>query len=412
MNLEKYKIISSLLLLFFSFFFAGKAPAAESYRLEDLVKLLEQNNLLLKIAAIDRHIVSEEYRAARALPNPAIESFKGTGDLLENPEKRTVWGAGIKISVPNPFYRFFFLKSLGKTISGAEIEAKIKKNNIIRDLKEHYFRLQFARKIAALLQEKIVRLHEVNRITKAKASVGEVQEIDVLRTAVEIQENKSHLFKMEKIAAGEKTKINEFLNYTLDKDFFVVEDFAFSPVPEFENRIDGFIAKNPIIALKMNELAGKQAGLKAGRFSLIEAFEIFGEREKEIEAKIWKFGIGFSIPIFDTRAALVRKAKYEREKTRQEFDYAKKHLFAEINRITTDIRILEKEIETLTGAVLQEGRQSMEISERLYKEGEIPLVVFLDSQNSYFEIEQRYYEALTEWLISKAELAELLGEEI
>ena len=36
-------------------------------------------------------------------------------------------------------------------------------------------------------------------------------------------------------------------------------------------------------------------------------------------------------------------------------------------------------------------------------------MVFLDSRNSYFEVQQRYYEAITEWNILKAELEALLG---
>ena len=74
--------------------------------------------------------------------------------------------------------------------------------------------------------------------------------------------------------------------------------------------------------------------------------------------------------------------------------------------------MLEKEIETFKGAVLEEGRQNRELSETLYKEGEVPLVVFLDSQNSFFEVQQRYYEAISEWDLLKAELEEMLGEEL
>ncbi|MCK5059217.1 MAG: TolC family protein, partial [Candidatus Aminicenantes bacterium] len=315
-------------------------------------------------------------------------------------------------SIPNPLYRFFFLKSLRKTIDNAEIEVKIKKKSVIRELKTHYFRLQFSRKIAALLQEKIKRLAEVNRITKAKASIGEAKEIDALRTSVEIRKNKSLLFKFEKIVSYEKTKINEFLDYSLQKNIPLVEDFSFAPLTDIEGRIDNLIKRCPRILIKLNELDRKKAQVKTGKYSLVESITIFGEREKELEAKLWKFGIGFSIPLFNTKSAVVRKAKYEQEKAQKELEHAKKHLFADLYRIISEIRILEQEIETFTDAVLKEGRKNIELSEILYKEGEIPLIVFIDSQNSFFEIEERYYEAITEWKISKAALEELSGEEL
>lgn len=412
MRKRYYKSFTCLLLLLLMNIYAAAASAGESYTLDHLLNLLKEKNLLLKIAAIDRDIVRQEYRAARALPNPEIELIKGEGELLEGPGNPTVWGIGLKASVPNPFYRFFFLKSLRKDITAAEIEAEIKKKSLVKSLKEHYFHLQYSRKISALLREKNNRLKEVNRITKAKVSIGEAKEIDFLRASVEIQKNQSFLFKMEKIVSSEKTTINELLNFSLKDGFSVVEDFGFAPLTNIESRIDKLIEKSPFVVLKRNDLGKKKDGLKTSRFSLIESLEIFAEREREVEAKLWKLGIGFSIPVFNFKAAEVRKAKYERAKARKEFEHAKKHLFAGINRIISQIRVLEKEIETFTGAVLKEGRENVELSEKLYKEGEIPLVVFLDSQNSYFEIEQRYYEAISEWKILKAGLEELLGEEI
>jgi cobalt-zinc-cadmium efflux system outer membrane protein len=412
MKLRYYKTITFLLLLFLLNFFSFSSPTEKSYTLDELTKLLKQHSLLLQITEIGSSIAKEEYRAARALPNPEIELSKGEGELLVGSGNPSLWGVGAKVSIPNPIYRHYFLKSLRKNITAAGIEGDIKKKSIIRALREHYFRLQLSRKIGALLQEKINRLQEVSRITKAKASIGEVKEIDFLRSSVEIQKHKSYLFKMEKIVATSKTRINEFLNFTLNKDFSVLEDFGFTPLTDIENKIDGLIKKSPFVLLKLNELAQKKAGVKAGRHSLIESIEVHGERGKEVEAKLWKFGIGFSIPIFNTKSAEVRKAKYERQKARKELEHAQKHIFADINRIISEIRVSEKEIETFTGAVLKEGRKNIELSEKLYKAGEIPLVVFLDSQNSFFEIEQRYYEAITEWKMLKAELEELLGEKI
>ncbi len=397
------------LVLFLNLFSYGSG-VKESYDLDDLVKLLDRHSLLLRAAELDRHIAEEEYRAARALPNPEVELFKGEGKLFYPAERASLWGVGTRISIPNPIYRFFRLKSLKKTITEAEIEAEIKRKNVIKDLKTHYFRCQFSRKIASLLREKIERLREMNRITKARVSIGEAREIDYLRTSVEIQKGRSRLFGLQKTAGYERTKINEFLNYVLAKDFQVVEDFSFAPLAYIEDRIERLIDKSPFVVLKLNDLDIKKANLKASNHAFIGDIAVFGEREKEVEAEVWRLGVGLSLPIFNTGSASARKAKLEQEKARLEFEQAKKHLFADIDRMISEIRVLENEIETFTGAVLKEGRENMELSERLYREGEIPLVVFLDSQNSFFEIQQRYYEAISEWKILRAELEALLGE--
>lgn len=390
-----------------------QSPAAEKeYNLDELIGLMKSNNLLYKITGIDQEITKEEYRIHRALPNLELEYSQGTAEIPGETHKPSLWGVGLKWSFPNPIHRYFSLKAKRKTLTASEIEAEMRKREIVKGLKNHYFRLQFYKKVNGFQEEKLRILDEVNKITKAKVGIGESKEIDYLRSSVEIQKVKTHIFRVRKTTAYEKTMVNEFLNYTLPEDFTTTENFRFVPLPGIEEKIHELIAKSPFILLKANRVEQEKARLKAERFSIIEAVEVFGEREKEMEGKIGRVGIGVSIPLFNWKTADIRKAKLQKQKAQTEFEHAKKHFFADVQRTVSEIRILEKEIETFKGAILKEGRKNLELSEILYKEGEIPLVVFLDTQNSFFEVQERYYEAITEWNLSKADLEELLGEEL
>jgi outer membrane protein TolC len=389
----------------------GENPST-GYTLNQLVQLAQQNNLLLKITGLDIDIAAAEYRDQRALPNPGFEYAKGKFEIPGEPRNPSIWEMGIKWAMPNPLYRHFLLKSSRTFITEAEIQAEMNKRNIIKDLKTHYYRLQFYKKIKTFWQDKLQRLEEVNKITKAKVSIGESKEIDYLRSSVEIQKNKTYLFRIEKIIDYEKTKVNEFLNYILPEDFTTEEDFSFTPLPEIEKRINQLIETSPLIRLKFNQVKRESTHHKAASFSIIEEIELLGEQEQEFEGKKWKVGIGISIPIFNWKSAQIKKAKLQKQKARIEYEHERKHFSADIQRMIAEIRVLEKEIETFNGAILKEGRENMDLSETLYKEGEVSLVVFLDSQNSFFEIQERYYEAITQWNILKAELLELIGEEI
>lgn len=389
---------------------SGETPG--HYTLDQLIQLAYQNNLLLKITELDKDIASAEYRDLRALPNPELEYANGRFEIPGEQENTSIWGVGLKWSMPNPLYRHFLLKSGKASITQAEIQAEMNKRNIVKGLKTHYYRLQFYKKINTFWEEKLQRLEEVNKITKAKVSIGESKEIDYLRSSVEIQKNKTTLFRIRKIITYERTKVNEFLNYVLSEDFTITGDFSFSPLPEMENRIDRLIESSPLIRLKLNQVKQQNAHHKAARYSIIEEIEVFGEQEKEFEGKKWKLGVGISIPIFNWKSAHIKKAKLQKQKARLEFEHEKKHFYADILRMIAEIRVLEKEIETFKGAILSEGKENMELSEILYKEGEVPLVVFLDSQNSFLEIQERFYEAITQWNILKSELQELVGEEI
>ncbi|UCH97948.1 MAG: TolC family protein, partial [Candidatus Aminicenantes bacterium] len=158
-----------------------------TYTLRQLVQLAKQNNLLLKISKVDQDIAAAEYRDTRTLPNPEFEYARGRFKIPGEPGKPSIWGMGLKWPMPNPLYRHFLLKAGRAYITEAEIQAEMNERNIIKGLKTHYYRLQFYKKIKPSQEEKLQRLEEVNKITKAKVSIGESKEIDYLRSSVEIQ---------------------------------------------------------------------------------------------------------------------------------------------------------------------------------------------------------------------------------
>jgi outer membrane protein TolC len=82
-----------------------------------------------------------------------------------------------------------------------------------------------------------------------------------------------------------------------------------------------------------------------------------------------------------------------------------------LRQLVAEIRIAEKEISSFKGTILQESRMNMDLTGKLYRTGEVSLIVYLDSQNSYFDIQSRYYQAITQWKLLKAELEALVGGE-
>jgi outer membrane protein TolC len=170
------------------------------------------------------------------------------------------------------------------------------------------------------------------------------------------------------------------------------------------------IEKSAIVEMKKNAVLRSKNNLKSRRHSLLESIHLFGEGGRDIDANVWRVGIGFSLPLFNIRLPEIRKAKLEKQKSEKNLEYIRKNLYFQANRIIAEIKILETEIKTYKEAILKEGRENAELSAKLYKAGETPLIVYLDSQSSFFELQENYFEAITDWKILKAEYIELLGE--
>lgn len=384
-----------------------------AYTLDRLIALAKQKNLSVKISELDRKIAVESYRDSRALDNPEGEYSQGNATAPEVTGNTKIWGWGVKWALPNPLHRYYYLKSLRADITEAGIQAEINNREVIKTLKFHYYKLLLFSKLKTSSEERLRILTEVASITKAKVDIGESKEIDYLRSTVEMQKINTELFRIEKNLAYERNQINELLDFVLPLDFKIEDELNntadFVPMGELKTGIETMAGNSPIVRLESNRVEKGRSQLRAARFSIIESVELFGERAKEIDGKTWRLGLGISIPLFNQKTAAVRLANFEKQKAQLEYDQARKHVTGEIRQMIDEIRVLEKEIETLKNAIVKESKENMDITEKLYKEGEIALMVFLDSQKNFFEMQDRFYEAITEWNILNAELETLLG---
>jgi len=392
----------------------GAEPAVlPVYNLEQLVRLARENNLMLKVYGLDREIAHQEYRAERGLDGLELEYSRGQGRIDAQPgtpaQLREFSG---KWTIPNPVYRHYLLKSLKSRVSEAEIGAEMNSREILVQLHICYYRLRLHAKVKTFLEEKIALLENIHRLSRAKADIGETREIDALSAAVEIQKEKTRLFRIEKTLAAEKSQLTEIMNGQLPADFTVPGDFPYQPLPgDLEARVGQSIEQSPPVQWAHRHRQGQKAFSRAAGLSLIEGLAISGGYGQEIEGKTWQLGLGILVPVFSGKSAQILKARLLAQKADIEYDHQKKHLGADVARILAEIRILEKEIETFTGAILEQGKQNLELSEKLFQEGEVLLSVFLDAQNSFFDLQTGYFQAITEWSILKAELQALLGEQ-
>jgi outer membrane protein TolC len=82
----------------------------------------------------------------------------------------------------------------------------------------------------------------------------------------------------------------------------------------------------------------------------------------------------------------------------------------EVRASVRRVRLAEETLSIFTTALLQQLGDSLHIAEVSYREGEISLLDFLDSQRTYNALLGDYHQALFEWNAARAALEKALGE--
>ena len=87
-------------------------------------------------------------------------------------------------------------------------------------------------------------------------------------------------------------------------------------------------------------------------------------------------------------------------------------LTTEIKTKYNKLRLSEQIIQLFLSSLLKEAEASLKIAEVSYKQGEISLVEYLDSQRTYISILKDYQNSLFNWNINRASLEKSIGEEL
>ena len=87
-------------------------------------------------------------------------------------------------------------------------------------------------------------------------------------------------------------------------------------------------------------------------------------------------------------------------------------LRTEIKAKLNQLRLSEQTLELFQSGLLKEAEESLKIAEVSYKQGEISLIDYLDSQRTYYSILKDYQDSLYDWNVNMASLEKSIGEEI
>jgi len=99
-------------------------------------------------------------------------------------------------------------------------------------------------------------------------------------------------------------------------------------------------------------------------------------------------------------------------KQEREVAALKMEISTEVVTRLKQLRLAEQTLETFQEGLLKQAEQSLALSETSYRQGEISLLDYLDSQRTYYQILRDYNSALFSWQQHKAALEKAVGEDI
>ncbi|HQR66396.1 MAG TPA: TolC family protein [Thermoanaerobaculia bacterium] len=400
------------LIVLAALYVAFSARGDDGLRIEEFVQTVIRAHPTTGAAQALDATAAAQSRAARLLPDPALELTLGRGRPSDGsgPSKTET---GLAVSQVIPWF-----PARSATIDAADREADVLRADATAarwalelDARLAFYRLLQARVLLDIARTTDADARSLLDLVTRRASLGETREVDRIKARVEWLKQEREM----RVAEREATAAEGALR-----------TLAVSPLPtplhlsgELPRPSDGASAlrdaapdrldQSPALLRARAEAARASAVLASTRRSRVPdlGLSLFGQRELDREA--WGASLGVILPLWNARRGDIARADAEARLTSAEASNARLSLLIELETRRRDVETAASQVTTLSTELLPSAAESVRLARLLFEEGETSLLDLLDAQRTVRDAQREETRARYELASALASLSRLLG---
>jgi cobalt-zinc-cadmium efflux system outer membrane protein len=374
------------------------AQLQDAFTLADLLDLARERNPDLLALRAERESLAADRKDAGRFNNPEMEWTTGEGDPFEGTEKKTLREISVSQTIENPLSRHFRLGARSKEVEAADEGVRFGTLEVDSEVRLHFYRILYLNERLAITRLNEEALDEVRRLIETRVRVGEVKELEAIRLRVEHMRAQNEVTASELELSQFRQHLNTFLGNALPEDYSLVGELdSDDTIPDFENLRTTVLPNHPLLTQASRNTEAAEGQLKATNFQWIPDPVVSATSAQELDGDIFKWGLGFQIPLWNQSRAAAERERQTHRKMEQHERGLLLELEAELMIHHNHLVLGQQTLRLFEDGLLGEAEMSMEIAELSYREGEISLVDYLDARRTYQSIQIEYIQALYDW---------------
>ncbi len=401
--------------IFFLFLFCAFAVPQEKkeFILPEIIDLGINKNPTLLAKAQEVAAKKAAFQASRRLDNPELEVHVGEGKLHDTAEKRNTDGISLSQYVENPFKRHHRIQMFEKEWQASEYFFHFSRLDITYEIKQLFYKVLLLKNKKQLAQKNLSSLEETHQLILKRVNLGETKELEAIKLYVETLKARNELNRTDTELKLAKENLNKFLGNSLPSDFTVSGKLDYRPLEIDEDALlEKALLSHPLIKGKEKSLEFAESNLSYVKWQRLPDFKLSGFIQDELDGQNKGVGISLDIPLWNFKSKEIAEAESLKQKENQEIRALRMEISTEVKARLNEQRLSEQTIQLFHEGLLKQAEESLMISAESYKQGEISLIDYLDSQRTYNSILKDYQESLYAWNANKAALEKATGEEI
>jgi cobalt-zinc-cadmium efflux system outer membrane protein len=407
--MKYFKFVPLLLFLLFPLHLYSQDK--NEFSLEEIISIGLRSNPTLSAKHREVEAKKAAYQATKRLFNPELEFHTGRAKSYDGLEKRNTKGLSIIQPLENPFKRHHRIQMNKHGWQATEYDYEFLHLQFMYEIKVQFFKILMLKNNEELTRKNLQSIQQIHGLIEKRARLGEVKQLEAIKLYVETLKAEKELNTIQTEKRLAKDQLNKLLGNSLPVNFILTGEFNYSP-RSLQDRtlLQRALDSHPLVKQKVSKIEQAKSYLSYMKWHRFPDFKLKGFTEEDLDGKNQGIGITFDVPLWNFKSKEIAEAENLSFKQREEFKALQIELTTEIKAKLSRVRLSEETIQIFITGLLKQAEESLKLSEVSYREGEISLIDFLDSQRTYYSILKDYHQALFSWSDDKAALEKALGE--
>ena len=386
-------------------------PLTNNVTLEQLIALALTRNPELRVFEAAIAAAEGEVITAKTWENPELSTARRIARSTEPSQVEVLHGQiGLQQRILFPGKRTLLRAVAQKNVEVRQLALAGFRSQLAIQVRRAYYTLLATQQILPLREQRLTLAKTFVEAAKRKVDAGVAPEFEATKAEVEVVNAQTALRLAQAGVSTARTELNVLMGREPDEALLVRG--TLSPdvrLPDARNLLEQTLARNPSLKIQEAEVERTGLNLRSVQKSRYPDFTVGPGFETEPGLQVFSLGLSMPLPLWDRKKGPIAVAIAEQERSLGELDKLRQEILRHVTTAGQNLAAVKEALTNYTPEFLERLRASLNAASQSYGEGRTPLLLFLETQRTYFETQASYFENLEKFYQSRAELESAVG---
>lgn len=389
---------------------ANTVSGTNALTLETAIRLALADNPDIRVLAADIAAARGEVTTSKTWQNPELSVEPGFKTFRDTSDTQFHGNFGLDQTFEWPGKRALRRAVAEKNVAVRELALDGFRSQLAIQVRRAYFTLLATREVVALREQRLSLVRSFVDAAKKRVEGGYAPEFEATKAEVEVVTAQKSLREAQAQQDAARVALNALMGRQPTEPVEVAGSLGDHLVlPSQSMLLERALVQNP--AVKVQEAEAERTGLslQSVRKSRLPDFKAGPNLEYTRDEQIFGFGITLPLPLWNNKRGEIVSATAEQEKAVAELDKLRREILRDVTTASQNFTSAEESLAFYTPELREKLKASLDAAAQSYSEGRTSLLLYLESQRTYFDTQADYFDTLQKTFEAQAELESAIG---